>query len=236
MSDGNFVYRHRLFTRVWHWVNAVAVICMVMSGLMISNAHPHLYWGEFGANLDQPWFNPPTFPAWITIPSGYSLAIGRHWHLFFAWVFAFGLLAYIVVGLINRHIQRDVALTRADVAPRHLWQDIKDHARLRFAHGDGAVAYNPLQKIAYGGTLFVLFPLVILTGLALSPGFDAVTHLTALFGGRSTARSLHFVAMSGIAGFIVVHLALVVLAGPWNEIRSMVTGWYDTRSHDRPLA
>ena len=236
MSDGKLVYRHRLFTRVWHWVNAVAVICMLMSGLMISNAHPHLYWGEYGANFDKPWFNPLNFPGWITIPSSYSLALGRNWHLFFAWVFAFGLLAYIVVGLINRHIQRDVALSRADVAPRHLWQDIKDHARLRFAHGDTALTYNPLQKIAYGGTLFVLFPMIIVTGLAISPGFDAVTHLTALFGGRATARSLHFLSMTGIAAFIVVHLALVVLAGPWNEIRSMVTGWYDTREHDRPLA
>lgn len=236
MDDGKLVYRHRLFTRIWHWVNAVAVICLVMSGLMISNAHRGLYWGEFGANFDKPWFQPPAFPAWITIPSSYSLALGRRWHLFFALVFAFGLLAYIVVGLLNRHIQRDVALSRADVAPRHLWQDIKDHARLRWPSGEAALSYNPLQKIAYGGTLFVLFPLVILTGLALSPGFDAATHITALFGGRSTARSLHFLAMAGIAGFIVVHLALVVLAGPWNEIRSMVTGRYDTRPHDRPLA
>ncbi|HTI31369.1 MAG TPA: cytochrome b/b6 domain-containing protein [Sphingomonas sp.] len=234
MAATDLVYRHRLFTRVWHWVNAVAVICMVMSGLMISNAHPRLYWGEFGANFDRPWLDlthwlPPDgrFPGWITIPSGYSLAVARHWHLFFAWVFAFGLLAYIIVGLINRHIQRDVALTRAEVAPRYLWHDIKEHARLRF--GDGR-AYNPLQKIAYGGTLFVLFPLVLFTGLALSPGFDAVSHISALFGGRSSARSLHFIAMSGIAAFIAVHLALVVLAGPWNEIRSMITGWY--RTHD----
>lgn len=230
------VYRHRLFTRLWHWVNTVAVIVMLMSGLMISNAHPHLYWGEYGANFDTPWFSPPAFPAWITIPSSYSLALGRRWHLFFAWIFAFGLLAYMLVGLVTRHIQRDLALTRAEVAPRHLWQDIKDHARLRFPSGAAALTYNPLQKIAYGATLFVLFPLVIVTGLALSPGFDAFSHLSALFGGRATARSLHFLAMAGIAGFIVVHLALVVLAGPWNEIRSMITGRYDTAAHDRPLA
>lgn len=219
------IYRHRLFTRIWHWINAVAVIVMIMSGLMISNAHPHLYWGEYGANFDQAWFHPPHFPGWMTIPTNYSLALGRHWHLAFAWIFAFGLLAYMIVGLVNRHIQRDVALTKAEVAPKHLWQDIKDHARLRF--GDGH-AYNPLQKIAYGLVLFVLFPLIVLTGLALSPGFDAVTHLTALFGGRATARSLHFIAMGGTVLFIAVHLILVVLAGPINEIRSMITGWYRT--------
>ena len=223
MSDGQRIYRHKLFTRLWHWVSAVAVIVMIMSGLMISNAHPHLYWGEYGANFDQPWFNPPRFPGWMTIPTNYSLALGRHWHLAFAWIFAFSLLAYMIVGLLNRHIQRDVALTRKDVAPRHLWQDVKDHLRLKF--GDGH-AYNPLQKIAYGGTLFVLFPLIIFTGLSLSPGFDSVTHLTALFGGRATARSLHFIAMGGIVLFIIVHLLLVILAGPVNEVRSMITGWY----------
>jgi Ni/Fe-hydrogenase b-type cytochrome subunit len=223
------IYRHKLFTRLWHWVNAVAVIVMIMSGLMISNAHPHLYWGEYGANFDQPWFNPPRFPGWLTIPTNYSLALGRRWHLAFAWIFAFGLLAYMLVGLLNRHIPRDVALTRADVTPRLLWQDIKDHLRLRFGDGHG---YNPLQKITYGLVLFVLFPLIVLTGLALSPGFDAATHLTALFGGRATARSLHFITMGGIALFILVHLVLVVLAGPINEVRSMITGWY--RTHGKP--
>ncbi len=218
-------YRHNLFTRIWHWVSAAAVIVMIMSGLMISNAHPHLYWGEYGANFDRAWLELPHFPGWMTIPSDYSLALGRRWHLAFAWVFAFSLLAYLIVGLLNRHIQRDVALTKAEIAPRHLWQDIKDHVRLRF--GDGH-AYNPLQKIAYSIALFILFPLIIMTGLALSPGIDAATHLTALFGGRASVRSVHFIVMTGIALFIVVHLVLVVLAGPVNEIRSMITGWYRT--------
>ena len=176
MGDGKLVYRHRLFTRLWHWLNAIAVICMVMSGLMISNVHPHLYWGEYGANFDKPWFNPPHFPGWITIPSNYSLARGRNWHLFFAWIFAFGLLAYIIVGLINRHIQRDVALTKAEVAPRHLWQDIKDHAPpalRRMATSRWRIIR--CRRSLMAATLFVLFPLIILTGLALSPGFDAVT-------------------------------------------------------------
>lgn len=83
---GELVYRHRLPTRLWHWTNAVAIIVLLMSGLMISNAHPHLYWGEYGANFDQPWWSPPRFPGWATIPSTYNLALARHWHLFFAWI------------------------------------------------------------------------------------------------------------------------------------------------------
>lgn len=222
---GELVYRHSLPTRLWHWTNAVAIIVMLMSGLMISNAHPHLYWGEYGANLDHAWFHPPHFPGWATIPSTYNLALARHWHLFFAWVFAFGLLAFMLVSLVNRHFQRDLTLSRAELALAHLWQDVKDHARLKFPTGQEALRFNVLQKITYIGVVFVVLPLLIITGLSLSPGFNAVMHWPLdLMGGRSSARSIHFICAGMIAAFIVVHLTLVILAGPYNEIRSMITG------------
>ena len=224
---GELVYRHRLPTRLWHWLNALTIFVMLMSGMMISNAHPHLYWGEYGANFDRPWWSPPHFPGWVTIPSSYNLSLARHWHLFFAWAFAFGLLGHMIVSLINRHIVKDLTLSRAELAPAHLWQDVKDHARLKFPTGQEALHYNVLQKITYIGVVFVVLPLLNITGLSLSPGFNAVLHWPLdLFGGRSSARSLHFIAAGLIAGFIVLHLTLVVLAGPWNEIRSMVTGRY----------
>lgn len=224
---GELVYRHRLSTRLWHWTNAVAIVVLLMSGLMISNAHPHLYWGEFGANLDRPWWSPPRFPGWATIPSTYNLALARHWHLFFAWILAFGLLAHLVASLLNRHIRRDLTLSPRELVPAHLWQDVKDHLRLRFPTGQAALSYNVLQKIAYIGVVFVLIPLLILTGLSLSPGFNAVLHWPLdLMGGRSSARSLHFIAAGLIAAFLVGHVILVVLAGPVNEMRSMLTGWF----------
>jgi Ni/Fe-hydrogenase b-type cytochrome subunit len=217
------IFRHRLSTRIWHWINAVAIFVMLMSGLMISNAHPRLYWGQFGANMDKAWLELPRFPGWATIPSTYNLALARHWHLAFAWVLAFGLLGYLLWSLVNGHLQKDVALSRAEVAPKHLWEDIKKHARFDF-HEEEA-RYNPLQKITYSLVLFGIIPLAIMTGLTLSPGMNAAwPWLLDLFGGRSTARSLHFIAASGIAVFIVVHLLLVILAGPINEIRSMITG------------
>jgi Ni/Fe-hydrogenase b-type cytochrome subunit len=223
--SGKLVFRHRLSTRIWHWVNAVAIFVMLMSGLMISNAHPRLYWGQFGANMDHAWLELPRFPGWATIPSTYNLALARHWHLAFAWVLAFGLLGYLLWSLVNGHLKKDVALSRAEVAPKHLWEDIKKHARFDF-HEEEA-RYNPLQKITYSLVLFGLIPLAIMTGLTLSPGMNAAwPWLIDLFGGRSTARSLHFLAASGIAAFIVVHLLLVILAGPINEIRSMITGWF----------
>ena len=225
VHGGELVYRHRLPTRLWHWTNAVAIVIMLMSGLMISNAHPHLYWGEYGANLDHAWWSPPHFPSWATIPSTYNLALARHWHLFFAWVFAFGLLGHMVASLLNRHFRRDLSLSRRELAPAHLWQDVKDHLRLRFPTGQEALSYNVLQKMTYILVVFGLIPLMIVTGLALSPGFDAVLHVPLdLVGGRASARSIHFVSAGLIAAFIVVHLILVVLAGPWNEVRSWITG------------
>ncbi len=224
MAEGRLVFRHRLSTRIWHWLNAVVIVIMLMSGLMIFNAHPRLYWGHYGANFDAAWLELPRFPGWATIPSQYNLALGRNWHLAFAWLFAFGFLAFLIRAVWNGHLKKDVALSRAEVAPAHLWDDIKKHARLDF-HQDDA-RYNPLQKITYSLVFFVLMPVLILTGLAMSPGMNAVIPLPDLFGGRQSARSIHFICAAGIAAFIVIHLVLVMLAGPINEIRSMITGWF----------
>jgi len=230
-QGGDLVRRHRLSTRLWHWTNVVALVIMLMSGLMIFNAHPRLYWGEYGANPDAAWLtigNPAgvAFPGWATIPSTYSLADARIWHLAWAWVLGIAATLYLAWSVLNGHLWRDLLPSRAQWKPAHVWHDITEHARLRFPTGAAALHYNVLQKFAYLGVLLALLPLVILTGLAMSPGFDAATHITVLFGGRQTARSLHFIAAFGFVAFIVVHLVMVVLAGPVNEVRSMITGWY----------
>lgn len=259
MADRRLVYRHRWPVRLWHWLNALGVIALLMSGLMIFNAHPRLYWGKYGANTDCAWlqigsvgeegrltvgrhylvttgvlgrWRDPAgniqrraFPWWATIPSSYSLAAARRWHLFFAWVVGLTGAAYLAWSLLRGHARRDLAPTRDELAPRHLWQEVKDHARLRLPTGEGAARYNALQKIAYCVVLFLLLPLIVLTGLAMSPGMNAAwPWVLDLFGGRQSARSLHFIAMAVIAGFTVVHLVLVILAGAWNEVRSMMTG------------
>lgn len=219
------ILRHRLSTRVWHWLNALAIFTLLGSGLTISNAHRRLYWGQFGANPDHAWLSVVYWPGWVTIPSRYNLALARRWHLFFALVFAFGLLAYMLVSLSNRHFQRDLALRRRELTAAHLWADVKAHAALRFHDPERPGEYNVFQKFAYIGTIFVLLPLAILTGMALSPGLDAAwPWLLDLFGGRQSARSVHFIAAGGIAVFVVVHLALVILAGVVPEMRSMITG------------
>jgi len=260
-KGGELVRRHRLSTRIWHWVNLVTLTVMLMSGLMIFNAHPRLYWGQYGANPDKAWLEigaigdagalrigpvtvPTTgllgvytdrdgavqqhaFPGWATIPSSYDLASARLWHLAFAWILAFGLLAYLLWSLVNGHLRRDIHITTREWRPSHLWHDIKEHARLRFPTGAAALKYNVLQKLAYAGVLFGLLPLMILTGLAMSPAMDAAwPWLTELLGGRQSARSIHFICAFGLVAFVVVHLVMVVLAGPINEVRSMITGRY----------
>lgn len=258
---GDIVRRHRLSTRLWHWTNALAVLVLLMSGLMIFNAHPRLYWGSYGANFDPAWLEigargntgylriagievettgvlglwrdsdgalqRRAFPHWATIPSRYSLADARLWHLAFAWLLAVPLLIYMIWSLFNRHFPRDLRIRAREIAPGHLWHDIRQHARLRFPTGAAALDYNILQKLAYAGVLFVLLPLVILTGLTMSPGINAsMPFMLDLFGGRQSARSLHFIAAFLLAGFFIVHIAMVVLAGPVNEVRSMITGRY----------
>ncbi|MFL6733522.1 MAG: cytochrome b/b6 domain-containing protein, partial [Sphingomicrobium sp.] len=186
-TQGRLVYRHRIPTRIWHWINAICVFVMLMSGLMISNAHPRLYWGAYGANFDHAWLELPRFPGWLTIPSYYSLAAARRWHLAFAWLFAVGLIVYLLISLRNGHIRRDLAPSRRELAPMHIWTDIMDHARLRFPAGDVALRYNVLQKLSYGLVVFLLLPLLILTGLTLSPAMNAAwPWLLELFSGRQS--------------------------------------------------
>jgi thiosulfate reductase cytochrome b subunit len=220
-------YPPRRPTRIWHGLNAITVFVMIMSGLMILNAHPRLYWGQYGANFDHAWLNfgQRPFPGWATIPPVYNLAAARIWHFAFAWVLVIGLLAFLATSLWNRHVQRDLAPTPDELAPSHVWQDIKEHARLHFPTGDAALRYNILQKISYVAVIFVLLPLMILTGLAMSPSMDAAwPWLVDVTGGRQSARSIHFIIAAAILAFIIVHLVMVVLAGPINEIWSMIGG------------
>lgn len=220
-------HRHRLPTRLWHWVNALTVFIMLMSGLMFFNAHPRLYWGQFGANFDHPWlmFHGRPIPGWATIPSTYNLAAARRWHLAFAWILVIGLVTFLITSLINRHVQRDLAPTPDEVKPKHIWHDVQEHARLRFPTGEAALRYNILQKLSYVAVIFVLLPLMLLSGLAMSPAMDASwPWLLDIFVGRQSARSIHFICAMAILAFIIVHLTMVVLAGPLNEIGSMITG------------
>ncbi|HEX4098016.1 MAG TPA: cytochrome b/b6 domain-containing protein [Caulobacteraceae bacterium] len=219
------IRRHALIVRVTHWINVVCITVMLMSGFQIFNAHRALYWGQKGADADPHWFAlPHGFPSWATIPSWQDLAMGRTWHFAFAWLFVINGLIYLLFGLISGHFWRDFRPSRDQL--REIGHTIWDHLRLKFPKGEEARRYNVLQKFAYIGIVLVL-PFMLATGLTLSPGMDtACPWLLALFGGRQSARSLHFIFAWSIVAFVAIHLIAVLAAGPINEISSMITGRY----------
>ena len=257
------VRRHGLVVRLTHWINVVAILVLLMSGMQIFNAHPALYWGQ-DSTFARPWVSmtaheagdrlvgvtkvgPLTFettgvlgasmrkggwvqrgfPAWATIPSYRSLADGRLWHFAFAWLFVGNGLVYLLGAVLSGHLKGDLWPRRAEFRPGHLWREIVTHARFQFPKGDEARRYNILQKLAYLAVILVLLPLMLITGLCMSPTFNAAAPwLIEVFGGRQSARTVHFLSAGGIVVFIAVHLAMVVASGTWNNIRSMITGRY----------
>jgi thiosulfate reductase cytochrome b subunit len=165
------------------------------------------------------------FPRWLTLPADLDLGAGRRWHFFFAWLFALNGALYLAQGLVSRRLPGEMIPTREQLA--HTGRAVLDHLRLRFPRGEAARRYNVLQKLAYAPVVFGLLPLMIVTGLSMSPAIDARLHfLTILLGGRQSARTLHFLSASLLALFVLVHVLMVVAAGPINELRSMVTGWF----------
>lgn len=258
------IRRHSLTVRLSHWLNVLCMTVLLFSGLQIFNAHPALYWGQYGAD-DDPAFiamdavqdgdrvkgmtrigdvsfettgflgvsnvdGEPTargFPAWLTLPSYQDLATGRRWHFFFAWLFVINGLIYIAYGFIARHFHRNLLPKRGELAASHLVQEVADHARLRFPKGEKARHYNALQKLTYLLVIFLLLPLMIATGLTMSPGFNAFAPwLLDLFGGRQSARTLHFITASALIAFVVIHIVMVLVSGVLNNMRSMITGRY----------
>lgn len=260
-TKGPLIYRHRLVTRMTHWIWALCLLLLLMSGLQIFNAHPTLYWGHqsgfefdnvflklrgvydtsdvlhgqttiFGMTFDTTGFLGAStyggelvrrgFQPFLTAPSWQDLATGRIIHFFFAWIFVGTIAIWYLSSLINGHIRRDVLPTVTDF--KSIPKSIVEHIKLKFHH-DGK--YNGLQKLAYAGVLFVLFPLIVATGLAMSPGMDAgFPFLPEIFGGRQSARSIHFITMALLVLFFIVHMVMVLAAGPINELRSIITGWY----------
>jgi thiosulfate reductase cytochrome b subunit len=262
--------RHTWPVRVMHWVNVVALLALLMSGLQIFNAYPALNWGkssytgappvlQMGAESDRNGADVGVtrvfghtlrttgvlglskdpdgtltdrgFPSWITLPGPQWLAMGRRWHFFFAWLFVVNGVMYVAYSIWSRHLSRDLAPTRGDW--RSIGRSVLDHLRFRHPRGDAAKHYNVLQKLAYLAVIFVLLPFTILMGLAMSPGIDSMwPGWVDVFGGRQSARTLHFLAAMAIVLFVLIHVFEVVVTGLWNNLRSMITGRYEVTPTD----
>ena len=263
----NLVYRHNRLTRATHWVNALALVILVMSGLQIFNAHPHLYWGTT-SEPDQAFLSiaaanddgevrgffriygwqfdttgvlgvqntemgpaPRAFPSWLTIPGYFWLAGGRRWHFFFAWIFALNGLLYVIYNIANGHL-RKFLLTPKDAACVPAM--VLYYFRIR-KESPQTGEYNPLQKMAYTSVFLVLTPLIMLSGMAMSPQLDTAFHsLPAMFGGRQSARSIHFILTFLFVGFTFGHVFMVLATGVLNNMRSIVSGWYKEKGSNLP--
>ena len=256
------IYRHTLWVRSWHWINALSLLLLLLSGLQIFNADPQLSWGmttDFDHPLmsidsagDGPQMRGITtvlghkfdttgvlgaskgadgqpedrgFPRWATIPSLRDLGAGRHWHFLFAWIFVVNGVFFVAYTVWSRHLTRDLWPTLDDLKsiPASIWE----HIRLKHPDGEAAARYNVLQKLAYLVVLYGLLPLMLLTGLTMSPGMDAAFPILPwVFAGRQSARTIHFLCCWSLVGFFAIHIFEVFAAGVFNEMRSIITGGF----------
>jgi thiosulfate reductase cytochrome b subunit len=175
------------------------------------------------------------FPAWLTLPGEPGLALARDWHFLMAWLFVVNGAVYLLFGAFSGHFRRDLAPAADQLRARHILADLWDHVRLRAPRGEAARRYNVLQKLAYLTVVFLLLPVMVLSGLTMSPAVTAaVPGLFDLFGGRQSARTIHFLVANLLVLFVLVHVIEVLLAGVVNGMRSMITGRYVIRPQAGP--
>lgn len=214
--------RHTAIVRVTHWVTAIGTVALIVSGVAILLAHPRLYWGETGA---------VGTPALIDLPIpsllGHS-GWGRYLHFLAAWVCVASGAAYLVYGLTSRHFSRNLVPTRADLAPANVARVVSDHLRLNLS-SDSTRSYNILQRVAYLAVIFLVGPLLVLSGLAFSPALASVAPVVVdMFGGQQSARTVHFFVGLAVVLFLVLHVVMVWLTGFRTRMRMMITGNADS--------
>jgi len=222
--------RHGLLVRVTHWLITLAFLALLVTGAEIVLSHPRFYWGEVG-NVNTPvLFKLPVPASRNLVPTGYGYVLpdqngwSRYLHFQSAWFFVFVGLLYVGVALFNGHFRRDLLPALKEMSPRKLASSFWRHLRHR-PSAQEAWSYNLVQRLSYLGVIFVLTPLVIWTGLAMSPAFvSAVPSAVNLLGGQQSARTLHFFVSVLLVLFLLVHVFMVVLAGFWSRMRAMITG------------
>jgi thiosulfate reductase cytochrome b subunit len=223
--------RHSLLVRVTHWITALCFIALLVSGAEIVISHPRFYWGENGNVLTPVLFKLPIPSSRSLVPTGYGYVMpdqngwSRYLHFQSAWVAVFAGLLYVIGGLLSGHFGNNLMPGRADLSWRAFWKAVVGHLRFERPGAEEAWSYNLLQRLSYLGVIFVLFPLVIWTGLAMSPAFtSAVPVSVTLLGGRQSARTIHFLVSVALTLFLLVHVGMVWFAGFWSRMRAMITG------------
>jgi thiosulfate reductase cytochrome b subunit len=227
--------RHTAFVRVTHWITAFCFFALLVSGVELVISHPRFYWGETGNSVTPTLFKIPIPSSRSTVPTGYGYVLpdqngwSRYLHFQAAWVVVLTGLAYALWGLWTGHFRGNLFPAPEDRTWRALRGVIAKHSRFKPPDQADAFSYNALQRAAYLFVIFVLFPVVIWTGLAMSPAFNsAFPAAVNLLGGRQSARTLHFFVSVFLLLFLIVHVAMVVLAGFTSRMRGMITGTMTT--------
>jgi thiosulfate reductase cytochrome b subunit len=223
--------RHSALVRITHWLTTVCVLALLLSGIEILISHPRFYWGETGNPMTPSLFDLP-IPAsrpWVNTGYGFVLPDQNGWsrnlHLEVAWVVILIGSVYVISGLRARHFRNNLLPTGAGLGRRAFWQDVANHLRLQRPGKEEAWSYNVVQRLAYLLVIFVLFPVAIWTGLAMSPALVSVfPFLVTAAGGTQSARTIHFFASALLVLFLVTHLIMVCRAGFRNRVSAMITG------------
>jgi thiosulfate reductase cytochrome b subunit len=223
--------RHSALVRVTHWLITLSFLALLVTGVEILISHPRFYWGETGNVHTRPLFTLPIPASRATVPTGYGYVLpdqngwSRYLHFQSAWVAVCTGLLYVAFGFFSGHFRRHLLPARSDLSPRGLAIVIARHLRLRPPSEEEAWSYNVLQRLTYLLVIFVLFPLVIWTGLAMSPAVgSAVPAAVTLLGGQQSARTIHFFVSGLLVLFLLVHVLMVGLSGFRNRVGAMITG------------
>lgn len=216
--------RHSATVRVTHWLTTICAFALLLSGIEILISHPRFYWGEYGNVNEQPLFTIPIPASRGSVPTGYGYVLpdqngwSRSLHFQAAWLLFFTALVYLIHGFRRGHFRRNMTPKREDLAPAYLAKHLKEN----HAADD---SYNPIQRLTYLFVVFVLFPGLVWTGLAMSPSFVAAFPFTAsLLGGQQSARTIHFILTVVLIAFVVTHVAMIIRAGFYARVRAMFTG------------
>ena len=228
--------RHSLLVRVTHWLTTLAFLALLVSGLEIVVSHPRFYWGEVGNVNTRPLFHLPIPASRHLVPTGYGYVMpdqngwSRYLHFQSAWVLVLTGLVYVGIGMFRGHFRRDLFPTRSDLSGKRVMASIREHLRFQRPGPEEVWSYNVLQRLAYLGIIFVGFPLIVWTGLAMSPSFVSEFPATVnVLGGQQSARTLHFLLTGALVLFLLVHLLMVIWAGFWSRVRAMITGRAEAR-------
>lgn len=228
--------RHARVVRITHWLTSIAFLALLVSGGEVVLSHPRFYWGEVGNVNTTPLFAIPVPSSRSTVPTGYGFRLpdqngwSRSLHFQAAWLVLFVGLAYVWYGVRSGHFRRELVPSAADRSWRALRSAVAEHLRFSAAAVGDPWSYNALQRVSYLVVVFVLFPLVVWTGLAMAPGFTAVVPaFVDLLGGRQSARTLHFVVTIALVAFTLVHVAMIVVAGFRARVGAMITGAAEPR-------